>query len=103
MAIDPKCTYTLYGVLSAKHKNPSNTFALIISVFVFLFLLFQVEHLIIITCGHLNISCDYHHLLSVTMLHTWIAPTQLISQLMTKVSGSFHQLSKTKLGLSRVQ
>jgi hypothetical protein len=34
------------------------------------------------------------------MLHTWIAPTYLILQLMTKVSARFHQLIKIKLGLS---
>jgi hypothetical protein len=30
---------------------------------------------------------------------TWIAPTYLISPLMTKVRARFHQLSKNKLGL----
>ena len=45
MAIDPKYTHTLYGVLSAKTKNLFDTFALINLVFVFVFLLFQVEAL----------------------------------------------------------
>ena len=42
MAIDPKYTHTLCGVLSAKTKNLIYTFVLINLVFVFLFLLFQV-------------------------------------------------------------
>jgi hypothetical protein len=41
MAIDPKHTYTLYGVLSANNKNLFDTFALI-NLVLFFFLLFQV-------------------------------------------------------------
>ena len=74
--------------LKCQNKNQSYTFALIFSVFVFLFLLFQVEHLIIITCGHLIISCDHHQHLSAIMLHTLGVPTYLTHHLDCKVQQS---------------
>ena len=47
-AINPKYTHTLYGVLSAKNKMVLSIIPLPWAHFVFLFLLFKLEHLIII-------------------------------------------------------
>jgi hypothetical protein len=55
MSIYLKFDQVLYYVLTDKTKYPSYTFALSSCIFVFLFLLFHVEHLIT-TCGH------HHHL-----------------------------------------
>ena len=76
-----------------QNKNISCTFALIFSVFVFFFLLFQVR------AWSSSFHVHLHHHGPLTWSTTWIGPPYLIHTLRSKVSPRFHQLSKTKLGL----
>jgi hypothetical protein len=76
MAIDPKHTHTLYGVLSAKTKNLFDTFALINTWFLFSSFFFsRLEHLIT-SFGHhhhhdhhLAPSLGVYHPISITTLN----------------------------------
>ena len=93
MAINPKHTHTLYGVLSAKTKIyliplPWSSW------FLFLFLLVQV--------GAWSPSSHVHlHLHGpITCPITWCVPTLLIWHSWQRLVLRFHQLGKTKLGLS---
>ena len=94
MSIDPKHTHTLYGVLSAKTKTIWYLWLDQHLVFVFLFLLFQVgalDQLFWSPPSPLPSSSSYHLALDHPLLSTHLAQG-LVHR--------FHQLSKTKLGLS---
>ena len=93
--IYPKCNHTLYSVLITENKIAVWISPLPWAHFVFLFLLLQVRSLItFITClptTPWTSSCST----------TWIGPSYLVTHLDARISTNrFHQLAKTKLGLS---
>ena len=102
--IYPKCDHTLYSVLITENKMAVFIIPLPWAHFVYLFLLFQVLSLII-TCVHtitmIFISCGHLHPWVPPSSFTWVEPSYLVTYLDARISPNrFHQLAKTKLGLS---
>ena len=93
MAIYPKCDHTLYSVLITKTKTLSNTFALIFIGFLFFSFFF----------GKLSTWSPFGHHhppWSSSCSTTWYVLTLLTWHLWQRLVLRFHQLAKTKLGLS---
>ena len=105
--IYPKCDHNLYSVSITKNKMALWISPLPWAHFIFLFLLFKSQSLII-TCVHtitmIFISCGHLHPWVPPSSFTWIGPSYLVTHLDARISPNrFHQLAKTKLGLSESQ
>jgi hypothetical protein len=83
----------LYGVLSEKQKCPYHRYLCLEPIFVFLLLLFQMMS----TWSSMSITISMDHPLASSL---GVYQPYLIHTLSIKISTRFHQLPKTKLGLS---
>ena len=97
MAIYPKPTHTLYGVLSGKTKWTYQLYLFLEPILFFSFFFSKLEHLILNLVTTITIIIILAPPLGVYQPSSY-------TSLMTRVSTlRFHQLAKTKLGLSEAQ
>ena len=93
--IYPKCDHTLYSVLITKTKRPYWDHLCLEHFLFFSFFFSKSRSLITI------ITCPQTSLWTSSCSTTWIGPSYLVTHLDARISPNrFHQLSKTKLGLS---